>query len=140
MNRRPYGSVLARALAMLEREGPMTAIEIAMRLGVDRRSVGACLWDCTRTDLRSPHRFKDGRVEYLSQRAHVPEWTREVPGVRYCPRPVFAAGPGPVAPKPRRLAKSVTRARYYATRGYALTLVAKRAARGSKPTPWDALR
>lgn len=91
------GYIVRASLELLEEIGPMTAADIALHLGVSRYLVHAAM-----SRMRDPD-VKGGK------RVYVQRWTHTADKGRAYPRPVYAIGSKPDAPKPKRDVLSVRR-------------------------------
>lgn len=80
-----WGVLTLRVLDALEQYGPLTAQEVCVHLGLARRPGGSIF----------------GRLRASTpKQVHIVAWQRDQEGQRQYLRAVYAAGPGPDAPKP----------------------------------------
>ena len=91
------GYIVRASLELLKDIGPMTAADIALHLGVSRYLVHAAM-----SRMRDPN-VKGGK------RVYVQRWTHTADKGRTYPRPVYAIGARPDAPKPKRDVSAVRR-------------------------------
>lgn len=114
-----HNGAIHRVLEALKDVGDMTALEMGRHLGITRDQAAAHL-----NHLRHPS------PKYPDKRAHIARWTHddEVARKSY-PRPIYSAGPGDDAPKPRPKPSRVkTKAHRDKKRGQARNSVFKLAA------------
>ena len=86
-----YGQVTTKIVVALSKFGPMTAIEIATKAGLDRNSITAVLSRMCKHNPKTPKRL------------HISDWTREVPGHRNILRAVYDLGDAPDKKRPKPL-------------------------------------
>lgn len=92
-----WGNTIKRIIEVLQEQGPMTRVEIAQALGVDRMRVSAII-----TRMRAP-------TKTLPKRVYVLTYVYEADGARYYPRAVYALGDRPDTRKPKPNRKEVRR-------------------------------
>ncbi len=102
--KRPWGQVVDLVRALLRDDGPATASELALQLGIDRYDAHAAA-----QKLRKDRARAGPRCVYVSG------WTCDAEGQRTYPRPVFAFGTKPDVPRPKADQNAVKR-RYWARR------------------------
>lgn len=91
------GYIVRASLELLKDIGPMTAADIALHLGVSRYLVHAAMSRMRDPDVRG------------GKRVYVQRWTYTADKGRTYPRPVYAIGTRPDAPKPERDTLAVRR-------------------------------
>lgn len=99
---RPHGTTVSSVIELLETQGPMTAFEIARRLGQPRNNIASVL-----VRLCTPSRT-------LPKRVHIASWTREVPEGRYLLRAVYDVGDEPDAKRPAPISSKESTRKYRA--------------------------
>lgn len=100
MTRRTHGSLVAAILSLLAEQGALTRDEIDTQLAVPGRTVAQTL-----TRLRLVTRDRPKRV-------YIQRWVTDAEGQKLYPRPVYALGDRPDAPKPARNRQAANQ-RYY---------------------------
>ena len=102
--KRPWGQLCDLVLRLLIEEGPATASDLALQIGCDRYAVHAAAQKLMRDRERAGPRC-----------VYVSGWAYDAEGQRRYPRPVFAPGSAPDAPRPKADQNAVKR-RYWARR------------------------
>lgn len=103
-----WGVVVLRSIDFLEQFGPSTALEVAEGIGATADRLSSTL-----------HRLCVATAT-MPQRVHVLKWVHSADGQRKYPRPVFEAGPGENAKKPKAMSRTKAAHRKKVSRLYYL--------------------
>lgn len=103
-DKRPWGQLVDLVKLTLKEEGPATAADLAQRLGATRYDVHAAASKLMKDRPRAGPRC-----------VYVKAWIYDAEGQRNYPRPLYALGVKPDAPRPKADQNAVKR-RYWARR------------------------
>lgn len=103
---RAYGNLTDRILAILQEHGPSTAADVYMEMPeTPRNHIRMTLGRLTAACMHGPHAG--------TRRAHIQAWVYDAENARSYPRPLYALGNKPDAPKPKPRSTTKAAARVY---------------------------